>query len=92
MTYLGDVFLLFVLLTFGSCQRSVQNPVKHEKWSFWQKYLTAGLTLPKIPRNGGQGIAKGMGILRRGWGVGNSGGKGGMLLVRVFFIARVWHM
>ena len=48
-----------------------------------------GLALPKISRKGGmEKLLKGRGILRRG----DSVGKGGMLLVWVFFLARVWQM
>ena len=52
-------------------------------------FKEGGLTLPKIPRKGGmEKLLKGRGILRRG----DSVGKGGMLLVWVFFLARVWQM
>ena len=39
---------------------------------------------------GGRKIANGIGDPKKGGrGMGNSGGKGGILLVRVFFVARV---
>ena len=48
-----------------------------------------GIGLTKNLKKGGmEKLLKGRGILRRG----DSVGKGGMLLVWVFFLARVWQM
>ena len=63
-----------------------KNPIV---WTPLPLFLEGGLTLPKILRKGGwKNCWTVVGILRKGDFVG----KGGMLLVWVFFLAGMWQI